>query len=105
MGLLLGAIGFSAASVGGLGNLYGAIMALKPTGLLGEKEIQRVQAMNQPSTAPVSCKAALLAVAVGAVFAALTFSDQPSPMPYISLHFASWRCRICSPYFASKVFA
>jgi len=77
MGLLLGAIGFSAAAVGGFGNLYGAIiggflfallqtvgavllpfasaykdvfafgiiiviMALKPTGLLGEKETQRV---------------------------------------------------------------
>jgi branched-chain amino acid transport system permease protein len=77
MGLLLGAIGFSAAAVGGFGNLYGAIiggflfallqtvgaaclpfasaykdvfafgviifiMAIKPTGLLGEKETQRV---------------------------------------------------------------
>lgn len=77
MGLLLGAIGFSAAAVGGFGNVYGAIvggflfaglqtvgaalmpfasaykdvfafgaviviMAIKPTGLLGEKETQRV---------------------------------------------------------------
>lgn len=77
MGLMLGAIGFSAAAVGGFGNLYGAIiggflfallqtvgaavlpfasaykdvfafgvvifiMAIKPTGLLGEKETQRV---------------------------------------------------------------
>ncbi|MCB2227989.1 MAG: branched-chain amino acid ABC transporter permease [Desulfarculaceae bacterium] len=77
MGLLLGAIGFSAAAVGGFGNIYGAIvggflfamlqtigaaalpfasaykdvfafgvviviMAIKPTGLLGEKETERV---------------------------------------------------------------
>jgi branched-chain amino acid transport system permease protein len=77
MGLLLGAIGFSAAAVGGFGNIYGAIvggflfaflqtvgaaalpfasaykdvfafgvviliMAFKPTGLLGEKETERV---------------------------------------------------------------
>ena len=77
MGLLLGAIGFSAAAVGGFGNIYGAIvggflfallqtigaaalpfasaykdvfafgviiviMAVKPTGLLGEKETERV---------------------------------------------------------------
>ncbi len=77
MGLLLGAIGFSAAAVGGFGNIYGAIVggflfallqtlgaaalpfasaykdvfafgmvivliAIKPTGLLGEKETERV---------------------------------------------------------------
>ncbi|GAC1546753.1 MAG: hypothetical protein NVS2B9_13840 [Myxococcales bacterium] len=77
MGLLLGVIGFSAAIVGGLGNLYGAIlggflfaalqtigaaalpfasaykdvfafgvvivlMALRPTGLIGEKSSERV---------------------------------------------------------------
>ena len=77
IGLLLGAIGFSAAAVGGFGNIYGAIvggflfallqtigaaalpfasaykdvfafgvviiiMAIKPTGLLGEKETERV---------------------------------------------------------------
>lgn len=77
MGLLLGAIGFSAAAVGGFGNIYGAIvggflfamlqtigaaalpfasaykdvfafgtviiiMAFAPTGLLGEKETERV---------------------------------------------------------------
>lgn len=77
MGLLLGAIGFSSAAVGGFGNIYGAIvggflfallqtvgaaalpfasaykdvfafgvvifiMAIKPTGLLGEKETERV---------------------------------------------------------------
>jgi branched-chain amino acid transport system permease protein len=77
MGLLLGVIGFSAAVVGGLGNLYGAIlggflfaalqtigaaalpfasaykdvfafgvvivlMALRPTGLIGEKASERV---------------------------------------------------------------
>ncbi len=77
MGLLLGAIGFSAAAVGGFGNIYGAIvggflfaalqtigaaalpfasaykdvfafgvvimiMAFKPSGLLGEKETERV---------------------------------------------------------------
>lgn len=77
MGLLLGAIGFSAAAVGGFGNIYGAIaggflfallqtvgaaalpfasaykfvfafgmvilvIAIKPTGLLGEKESERV---------------------------------------------------------------
>ena len=77
MGLLLGAIGFSSAAVGGFGNIYGAIvggflfallqtvgaaalpfasaykdvfacgvvifiMAIKPTGLLGQKENERV---------------------------------------------------------------
>lgn len=77
MGLLLGAIGFSAAAVGGFGNIYGAIVggflfaalqtigaaalpfasayknvfafgmviiiiAIKPSGLLGEKETERV---------------------------------------------------------------
>jgi branched-chain amino acid transport system permease protein len=77
MGLLLGAIGFSAAAVGGFGNIYGAIVggflfamlqsigaaalpfasaykdvfafgmvivliAIKPTGILGEKETERV---------------------------------------------------------------
>ena len=77
MGIMLGVIGFSAAAVGGLGNVYGAIlggflfgvlqtlaaafiprgsefrdvvafavvmifMVLKPTGILGEKPIERV---------------------------------------------------------------